>query len=222
MSTDGKITTQCPACKSTLAVGSQHAGKSLKCPKCGKSVVVPEPIAMKGEVYSVDGFSQDDNWADGTPSKKPVTYSIRYAPDVVSEPFTAAELEKALSYGLLLPEMLFSETGSEQWRPLTFWGPRNARHLQLEKLQSKLQNHSRGALITKGSGVFVFCVGAALLAISTEMSASEAPVALAIGIVLVAASIWMFNYVWINGHFRRSELLLQQITETLYWDDRWR
>lgn len=222
MSTDGKITTQCPACKSTLAVGFQHAGKSLKCPKCGKSVVVPEPLAMNGEGGSVDDFSQDENRSESTPSKKPVTYSIRYAPDVVSEPFTAVELGKALSDGLLLPEMLFSETGSEQWRPLTFWGQRNARNLQLEKLQSKLQKQSRGAFITKGSGFFVFCVGAALLALSTDMSASEAPVALAIGIVLVAASIWMFNYVWINGHFRRSEILLLQISEILYLNDRWR
>jgi phage FluMu protein Com len=35
-----KITIQCPACNAKLAVASQHAGKKLKCPKCGTASVV--------------------------------------------------------------------------------------------------------------------------------------------------------------------------------------
>jgi predicted RNA-binding Zn-ribbon protein involved in translation (DUF1610 family) len=219
MSTDGKITTQCPACKSTLAVGSQHAGKSLKCPKCGKSVVVPEPTAMKGEAYSVDGFSQDDNWADGTPSKKPVTYSIRYAPDVVSEPFTAAELEKALSYGLLLPEMLFSETGTEQWRPLTFWGPRNARRSQIETLQARLEQNRLFYWTHNVLAMIAFLVGLVMIPLSTTTNADE--LVLGSGMLVAVCSVFRLTFLWINRHFRRSELLLQHIAEMVTGNYRW-
>jgi hypothetical protein len=51
---NNRITTQCPACNAMLAVGSQHAGKKLNCPKCHAGVVVPLPSSTKTDNVSHD------------------------------------------------------------------------------------------------------------------------------------------------------------------------
>lgn len=49
-----RITTQCPECNAKLAVGSQHAGKKLKCPKCHTEVIVPLLRSTKTDNVSND------------------------------------------------------------------------------------------------------------------------------------------------------------------------
>lgn len=46
-STSDKIQTICPGCNARLAVSAENAGKTLKCPKCEASIVVPSPTTVQ-------------------------------------------------------------------------------------------------------------------------------------------------------------------------------
>lgn len=59
-----RITTTCPACRAKLAVGSENAGKRLRCPKCRGSVVVPKEEVISPEPefdFSMPAIHEDDN-----------------------------------------------------------------------------------------------------------------------------------------------------------------
>ena len=50
-------------CGKVLKVGSQHAGRKLKCPKCGVAVEVPEAVAA-GSARKRSGAPSGDGWRD--------------------------------------------------------------------------------------------------------------------------------------------------------------
>ena len=42
------IAVKCPACQAGLKVQDEHAGKPVKCPKCGQVMTVPVPVPAAG------------------------------------------------------------------------------------------------------------------------------------------------------------------------------
>ncbi len=67
-----KITIQCPACNAKLAVASQHAGKKLKCPKCGTASVVSVGSQLRRTEPPAIPVQDSSTGSSVAPSQRPL------------------------------------------------------------------------------------------------------------------------------------------------------
>ncbi len=188
---DDRITIQCPACNAKLAVSSQHAGKKLKCPKCGELVLV---LPLASELNPTDSVNPS------TPHSVEKQFVVRYAVDVVSDPMSADELVEALHSGKLNRQMLFSEAGSAKWRPLSFVAPEPAKPKRSDTKMAH-PNYLLPRLVCLCG--LMFCV----LGIVESAAA-------VIGGALISIGAWWIVYIWLNAFFTNVQILLWKIAHT--------
>jgi hypothetical protein len=134
-----------------------------------------------------------------SPSKdeNPTQFVVRYAADMISPAMTSEELATALAERRLLPEMLFSVVGTEQWQSLEFVAQ-----------NSCWKHHSK---ITLVQADFTLARRIIVCGIVTCLLGMLHSAFLFVGFVIVLWGIWNVVFMWVNTFFTNALKLLVRI-----------
>lgn len=190
MTVPRRITLVCPSCSARLSGSESSIGRTSRCPKCGESI---KPDAA-------EATNAGDKWMEEASSPSEPKFVVRYAADVVSEPMTSSELLEHLLMGRLNADLLFSQVGSVEWKPLTFVASAKAVGKVAHSVAIIEGNYVNGRItIFIGLGI---CV----------LTAVE-PQAWVYGLFVVSVGVNWILFTWINTFFLNTLALLKSIAD---------